>query len=100
MGDGVLTYVGFPTAHEDDAVHAEKEAVDMVEWVTGLAVPIPEKLEVRIGIVRGLVVGGDLIGEGAAREFALVADAPNLAARLKALAEPTQVLVAPRTRPL
>src|SRR5215471_792830 len=100
MGDGVLAYFGFPTAHEDDAERAVKAALDIVESVTGLAVPLPEKLEVRIGIASGLVVVGDLIGEGPAREFALVGDAPNLAARLQALAEPNQILVAPRTRHL
>src|SRR5215472_2721826 len=100
MGDGVLAYFGFPTAHEDDAERAVRAALDMVESVTGLAVSIPERLEVRIGIASGLVVVGDLIGEGPAREFALVGDAPNLAARLQALAEPNQILVAPRTRHL
>jgi class 3 adenylate cyclase/predicted ATPase len=99
-GDGVLAYFGFPRAHEDDAERAVRAALDMVESVTGLAVPIPEKLEVRIGIASGIVVVGDLIGEGPAREFALVGDAPNLAARLEALAEPNQILVAPRTRQL
>ena len=100
MGDGVLAYFGFPTAHEDDAERAVKTALDIVESVPSLVIPIPETLEVRIGIASGLVVVGDLIGEGSAREFALVGDAPNLAARLQALAEPNQILVAPRTRHL
>src|SRR6266567_2650111 len=100
MGDGVLAYFGFPTAHEDNAERAVKAALEMVESVSALAIPIAEKLEVRIGIASGLVVVGDLIGEGSAREFALVGDAPNVAARLEALAEPNQILVAPRTRHL
>jgi class 3 adenylate cyclase/predicted ATPase len=100
MGDGVLAYFGFPTAHEDNAERAVKAALEMVDSVSGLAIPIAEKLEVRIGIASGLVVVGDLIGEGPAREFALVGDAPNLAARLQALAEPNQIFVAPRTRHL
>jgi predicted ATPase/class 3 adenylate cyclase len=100
MGDGVLAYFGFPTAHEDDAERAARAALDMVESVTVLAAQISEKLKVRIGIASGLVVVGDLIGEGPASEFALVGDAPNLAARLQALAEPNQVLVAPHTRHL
>ncbi|HWC18098.1 MAG TPA: adenylate/guanylate cyclase domain-containing protein, partial [Terriglobales bacterium] len=100
MGDGVLAYFGFPTAHEDDAERAARAALDMVESVTVLAAQIAEKLKVRIGIASGLVVVGDLIGEGPASEFALVGDAPNLAARLQALAEPNQILVAPRTRHL
>ncbi len=100
MGDGVLAYFGFPTAHEDNAERAVKAALEMAESVSALAIPIAKKLEVRIGIASGRVVVGDLIGEGPSREFALVGDAPNLAARLQALAEPNQILVAPRTRHL
>lgn len=98
MGDGVLAYFGFPIAHEDDAERAVRAALEMVESVSALAIPIAKRLEVHIGIASGLVVVGDLIGEGPAREFALVGDAPNLAARLQALAEPGQILIAPRTR--
>jgi class 3 adenylate cyclase/predicted ATPase len=98
MGDGVLAYFGFPTAHEDDAERAVNAALEIVESVPALTIPIAEKLKVRVGIASGLVVVGDLIGEGSAREFALVGDTPNLAARLQALAEPSQILVAPRTR--
>ena len=36
----------------------------------------------------GAVVVGDLIGEGAAQEEAVIDDMPNLAARVQALAEP------------
>jgi class 3 adenylate cyclase len=36
---------------------------------------------VRIGIATGLVVVGDLIGEGASQEQAVVGETPNLAAR-------------------
>src|SRR6266700_3241928 len=60
MGDGVLAYFGFPTAHEDNAERAVKAALEMVESVSALAIPIAEKLEVRIGIASGLVVFGDL----------------------------------------
>ena len=55
---------------------------------------------VRIGVATGLVVVGDLIGEGAAREQAVVGDTPNLAARMQALAEPGRVVVAASTRQL
>jgi class 3 adenylate cyclase/predicted ATPase len=98
MGDGVLAYFGFPTAHEDDAERAVRAALEVVESVSALTLQIAQRLEVRIGIASGVVVIGDLIGEGTAREFALVGDAPNLAARLQTLAEPGQILIAPRTR--
>ena len=41
---------------------------------------------------------GDLIGEGAAQEEAVVGETPNLAARLQALAIPSQVVVAESIR--
>jgi class 3 adenylate cyclase len=43
---------------------------------------------------------GDLSGESALREHALVGDTPNLAARLQALADPGAIVVATSTRRL
>jgi class 3 adenylate cyclase len=39
-------------------------------------------MSVRLGIASGLVVVGDLIGGGAARERGVAGETPNLAARL------------------
>ena len=55
-----------------------------------------EQLHVRLGIASGLVVVGDLIGQGATRERDVVGETPNLAARLQALAAPGTVIVADR----
>jgi class 3 adenylate cyclase len=84
MGDGILAYFGFPRAHEDDAERAVRAGLDIVAAVGRLRAPEP--LKVRIGIATGLVVVGDLIGEGASQEQAVVGETPNLAARLQALA--------------
>ncbi len=46
------------------------------------------------------MVVGDLIGQGASQEQAVVGETPNLAARLQALAEPGTVVIAPSTRRL
>ena len=43
---------------------------------------------------------GDLIGEGASREEAVVGETPNLAARLQALAEPGHLVISQATRRL
>jgi class 3 adenylate cyclase/predicted ATPase len=98
LGDGVLAYFGFPQAREGDAEGAVNAALNIVKSVA--VIRSARQLQVRIGIATGLVVAGDLIGEGTAAEFALVGDAPNLAARLQALAEPNQILVAASTRRL
>ncbi len=98
MGDGVLVYFGYPRAHEDDAERAVRAGLAVVEAMGGVAAAEP--LEVRIGIATGLVVVGDLIGEGASQEQAVVGETPNLAARLQALAEPGSVVIAAATRRL
>jgi len=46
------------------------------------------------------VVAGDIVGEGASEERAVLGETPNLAARLQALAEPGSVLVSASTRRL
>jgi predicted ATPase len=58
------------------------------------------KLQARVGIATGLVVVGDLIGEGSAQEQSVVGATPNLAARLQGLAEPDTLIIAAGTRRL
>jgi class 3 adenylate cyclase/tetratricopeptide (TPR) repeat protein len=99
MGDGVLAYFGYPRADEHDAERAVRAGLQLVDAAAGLAAAeVP--LQVRIGIATGLVVVGDLIGQGAAQEQAVVGETPNLAARLQSLAEPGTVVIAPSTRRL
>src|SRR5262249_40215812 len=68
MGDGVLVYFGYPRAHEDDAERAVRAALEIAAAVTSLETRGTERLAVRIGIATGLVVVGDLVGEGSAQE--------------------------------
>ena len=100
MGDGVLAYFGWPRAHEGEAERAVRAGLAATRLVAGLRGPGGEPLAARVGIASGLVVVGDLIGEGAAQEAAVVGETPNLAARLQSLAPPGVVLVADATRRL
>src|ERR1700722_12454140 len=100
MGDGVLAYFGWPRAHEDEAERSARAGLAVVQAVARLQTLAGETLQTRIGVATGLVVVGDLIGEGAAQEQAVVGDTPNLAARLQALAEPGSVVIGPETRRL
>jgi len=77
-----------------------RAALALVEKVAGLDTAAGAPLQVRVGIGTGLVVVGDLIGQGAAQEQAVVGETPNLAARLQALAEPGTVVIGPNTRRL
>jgi class 3 adenylate cyclase len=99
MGDGVLIYFGYPRAHEDDAERAVRVGLGVVDAVGRLDVN-SVKLRARVGIATGLVVVGDLIGEGSAQEQSVVGETPNLAARLQAMAEPNAVVIAASTRRL
>jgi len=99
MGDGVLVYFGYPRAHEDDAERAIRSGLGIVDAVGRLDAR-SVKLQARVGIATGLVVVGDLIGEGSAQEQSVVGETPNLAARLQALAEADAVVIAASTQRL
>src|SRR5215470_13266874 len=99
-GDGISAYFGHPRAHEDDAERTVRAGLDIIAAVAELETPAAEPLAVRIGIATGLVVVGDLSGESALWEHAVVGDTPNLAARLQAVAEPGTIVIAASTRRL
>jgi class 3 adenylate cyclase/tetratricopeptide (TPR) repeat protein len=100
LGDGVLAYFGYPRAHEDDAERAVRVGLTLVRSIGKLDSGTDESLRVRIGIATGVVVVGDLIGEGAALERGVVGETPNLAARLQTLAEPGTVVISTSTQRL
>jgi class 3 adenylate cyclase/predicted ATPase len=99
MGDGVLAYFGYPRAHEDEAERAVRAGLGVIDAVGRLDVK-SVGLHARVGIATGLVVVGDLIGEGSAQEQSAVGETPNLAAGLQALAAPDAVVIAASTRRL
>jgi class 3 adenylate cyclase/predicted ATPase len=99
MGDGALVYFGYPQAHEDNAERAVRAALAIVSNIGKLGIR-QEQLRTRIGIATGLVVVGELGNVGAARESTALGETPNLAARLQALAEPDNIVIADNTRRL
>ena len=100
LGDGVLAYFGYPRAHEDDAERAGRAALDLIPAITRMETHVGVRVHARVGIATGLVVVGELIGEGAAQERFVTGETPNLAARLQTLAEPDTVVVSESTRNL
>jgi class 3 adenylate cyclase/tetratricopeptide (TPR) repeat protein len=100
LGDCVLAYFGWPKAHEDDAERAVRAGLGLVDAVARLEPHEEVRLQVRVGVATGHVVVGDLVGEGAARDEAVVGETPNLAARLQTLAAPESVVICQATRRL
>ena len=97
VGDGILTYFGWPAAHEDDAERAVRAALEIVQTVKRAS--SIEALSVRIGIATGPVVVGEPAGVGEQAKLA-VGSTPNLAARLQGLAAADQIVIATSTRRL
>ena len=87
VGDGVLIYFGYPQAHEDDAERAVRAALAVIAAIDE-ASALNQSVRVRIGIATGLVVVGEPIGTGEARQQTAIGETPNLAARFKALLTP------------
>ena len=57
-----------------------------------------ERLAVRVGVATGIVVVGEPIGSGEARQQTAIGRTPNLAARLQEAAEPDSVMIDEVTR--
>jgi class 3 adenylate cyclase/predicted ATPase len=103
LGDGLLVYFGYPTAHEDDARRAVHTGLGIVEAMgtlnSRLQVEYGVALAVRLGIHTGPVVVG-VMGGGARYEHLALGETPNIAARLEALAAPNTVVISAVTAQL
>jgi class 3 adenylate cyclase len=100
LGEGVFAYICYSRAQEDDAEQSVRAALALVDAVANHRPGADAALQARIGIATGTVIVGELLGHEAPAEQTVVGDAPNLAARLQALAEPGAVLICPWTRRL
>src|SRR5713101_4614334 len=100
LGDGLLVYFGFPTAHEDDAQRAILAGLGMLNAMHTLNTRLEQehgiRLSIRVGLHTGLTVVGD-IGAGQKHELLALGEAPNIAARIQSLAAPDTVAISPDT---
>jgi tetratricopeptide (TPR) repeat protein len=87
-------------AHEDDAACAVRSALSIVKALDARRARGDIELQTRIGIATGLVVVGEIGTGTAAAERSASGETPNLAARLQALAQPGEILLADDTRQL
>jgi class 3 adenylate cyclase len=100
LGDGLLVYLGYPHAHEDDAQRAVRAGLGMLAAMGDLNSHLqPAKglqLCVRLGIHTGLVVVGEMGGAGRQEHLAL-GETPNIAARIQGLAQPNTIAISAAT---
>ncbi len=91
IGDAVMALFGAPRAHEDDAIRAIRAALDIHEGLRQLA-GLSQPLIAHIGIASGEVVAGTMT-RVEARDYTVLGDAVNLAARLVDAAGPAETLL-------
>ena len=96
LGDGLLVYLGYPTAHEDDAARAIHAGLEIVTALSQARSRFPQPVQVRIGIHTGPVVVGQM-GGGSRREQLALGETPNLAARVQGKAAPDTVVISSAT---
>ena len=101
LGDGILAYFGFPSAHEDDANRAIQAGLGIVASIKSISAQFAAQtgiaISVRVGIHTGLVVVGDIDQVNALESNAIVGHTPNLAARLQSVAKPNTVVISSDT---
>jgi adenylate cyclase len=96
LGDGLMAYFGAPVEQPDHAARAVacslgmRQALDVLnERESDLA---DDPLRIGIGVHTGVAVAGD-VGAEARREFTVIGDAVNVAARLQPLTKTYDVPV-------
>jgi len=97
LGDGVLAYFGYPTAHENDAERAILAGLAILKSVASLRPVADVAMQTRIAIGSGVVVVGDLVRQGVTQENAAIGETTNLVARLQATAKPNSLVISPVT---
>ncbi len=103
LGDGLLIYFGWPTAHEDDPERAIRAGLAILDAMAALNASLAAgdgtRLAVRIGLHTGPVVIGEM-GGGAKSEVLALGDTTNVAARVQGAAEPDTVVISAATQRL
>jgi class 3 adenylate cyclase/predicted ATPase/Tfp pilus assembly protein PilF len=99
QGDKLLAFFGAPVAHEDDAERAVRAALNMQAALRDMSSAVPQQvglpdltLTQQVGISLGYVFAG-YVGTAWRREYTVMGDEVNLAARLMAVAEPGSIIV-------
>ena len=97
LGDGVMSYFGWPEAHDNDAERAARAGLAIFDAIAKLNTQSGRrKLSARVGIDSGAVV----VGASAGKEADVFGDAPNIAARVQNAADPDTVMITDATHRL
>ncbi|MET0593452.1 MAG: AAA family ATPase [Polyangiaceae bacterium] len=100
VGDEIVALFGVPTAHEDDAQRAVASALELHRFVITLGreleAKLPQALRLHTGIHSGLVLAK--LQDPRHGLYGLRGDTINVAARLRSLAQPDEILTSETTQ--
>ncbi len=98
IGDCVMAVFGVPLAIENAPLKAVNAAIELRRGVQRFSAQrqLADTLDVHVGINTGTVLAGE-VGASDKKQFTVIGDAVNLAARLEGLGKAGQVLVGPAT---
>jgi len=99
IGDGIMVFFGDPVSIPDHAQRAVLLAIDMQEKVDQLRdewLSYGYDLNIGIGINTGYMTVGN-IGSEFHRDYTVIGNQVNVAARLESMAKPGEILVSQRT---
>src|SRR5438552_13701478 len=96
IGDEIMALFGAPVAHEDDPERALRAALDMMDAIVAFNHANGTELGLHIGINTGLVVAGEIGGRDR-RDYSVMGNAVNLAARLEDASPVGEIFVGPAT---
>jgi class 3 adenylate cyclase/predicted ATPase len=96
IGDNVMAIFGAPVAHEDDAERAVRAALGMQDAMSDINAGLDEThgvtFALRVGVNTGEVLAGAV-----GRDYTVIGDTVNVAARLQTAGRPGRVTVGERT---
>jgi len=97
VGDEIMALFGAPIAHEDDAEHACRAALEMMSEITAFNRANGGDLGLHFGMNTGHVVAGG-VGTAERQDYSVMGHAVNLAARLEDASSRDEILVGELTQ--
>lgn len=96
-GSDMLIYFGVPNAHADDSLRAASAALAIRDIITNFTPPVvagePVRITSQIGLAYGSVFAAEIGETRGRREFNILGDTVNIAARLMSQASENQILI-------
>jgi class 3 adenylate cyclase len=96
IGDEIMALFGAPIAHENDPERALRAALELMDAIAVFNRDHATELSLHIGVNTGPVVAGK-IGSQDRRDYSVMGDAVNLAARLEDASTDGEIFVGPNT---